>query len=423
MNVGTDSTILTKHALNGLLSAIGYGSAEELMSELRLYRRGEIPSGIQSRLGKAFKVDMGFLESDPEFLFRKIELDINGALTSLPFPIKAICAPSFKLSIAGFRIDSVKGENYKVSVRLGVATNEFLGPTRPTDRMFCDSFLIGDADLRDDLNQANKRVLVTWLAEGGLDNLAARRAAEDDETRWNLFNQVWDRIEEIISVGGSLGIKDVDGHGFALEGEEEKGFSNGRHLGAEFTDTPDKSDQHNAITEISSMKATLMIEGKKKISIELGYDDLSSIVSNFPDTSENADTYAALAEHPSVAVRESVAGKDKIDEATVNLLAGDSDVSVIRALVRSDKARECLTTEQLIGIIDRDVDAAESIAGYVESYESAASDDIAEALAKHTDPRVRAALASNSSAPKKLLKNLLKDSDSRVRASAKQSLD
>jgi hypothetical protein len=77
----------------------------------------------------------------------------------------------------------------------------------------------------------------------------------------------------------------------------------------------------------------------------------------------------------------------------------------------------------LIGIIDRDVDAAESIAGYVESYESAASDDIAEALAKHTDPRVRAALASNSSAPKKFLKNLLKDSDSRVRASAKQSLD
>jgi len=155
----------------------------------------------------------------------------------------------------------------------------------------------------------------------------------------------------------------------------------------------------------------------------LSYDDLSSIVSNFPDTSENADTYAALAEHPSVAVRESVAGKDKIDEATVNLLAGDSDVSVIRALMRSDKTRECLTTAQLIGIIDRDVDAAESIAGYVESYENAASDDIAEALAKHTDPRVRAALASNSRAPKKFLKNLLKDSDARVRSSAKQSLE
>lgn len=170
------------------------------------------------------------------------------------------------------------------------------------------------------------------------------------------------------------------------------------------------------------MKVTLMIEGKNKISIELGYDDLSVTVSNLPDTTENIDTYAVLAEHPSVAVRESVAGKDKLDEATVNLLAGDSDVCVIRALVRSDKARECLTTEQLVGMINRDVEVAENIANYVESYEGASSDDIAEALAKHADPRVRAALASNTSAPKKFLKSLLKDHDARVRASAKQSL-
>lgn len=171
------------------------------------------------------------------------------------------------------------------------------------------------------------------------------------------------------------------------------------------------------------MKATVMIEGKKKISVELGYDDLSAIVSTLPDTSENTDTFAFLAEHPSVAVRESIACKDTLDETTVNLLAADSDVSVVRSLVRSDKARECLTTEQLLGIIDRDVDAAESIAGYVESYENAASDELAEALSKHTDPRVRAALAGNSSAPKKYLKILVKDPDARVRASAKQSLD
>jgi hypothetical protein len=171
------------------------------------------------------------------------------------------------------------------------------------------------------------------------------------------------------------------------------------------------------------MKATLIIEGKKKLSIELGYDDLSSIVSSLPDSPDFEEVFSVLAAHPSVAVRESIAGKDKINEETVNLLASDSDAAVIRALVRSDAARDTLLTEKLIEMVKRDVDTAESIAGYVESYSNAEVDDLAEVLGQHSDPRVRNALAGNSSAPKKILKSLLKDEDPRVRASAKQSLE
>lgn len=151
MNIGTDSTILSEYALNALLSAIGYGSADELMRELRPYRRGEIPTNIQKVLSNAFRIDIGLLENDPKFLFRNIQLDFNDVLVSLPFPLKAICAPYSELLIAGFRIDTVKGGNYKVSVRLGVTTNEFLGAGRPVDRMFCEAFLLGDADMRDNL--------------------------------------------------------------------------------------------------------------------------------------------------------------------------------------------------------------------------------------------------------------------------------
>ena len=171
------------------------------------------------------------------------------------------------------------------------------------------------------------------------------------------------------------------------------------------------------------MKAKLIIEGEKNLSIDLSYDDLASAVSNLPDTDDYTNVYAVLSAHPSVSVRDNVASKDKLDEATVNVLADDRDVAVIRSLVRSEKAREFLSTEQLVAIINRDVDAAESIAGYIESYEGADAEDVAEAIAKHLDPRVRNALAGNSSAPKKVLKNLLKDDDPRVRASAKQSLD
>lgn len=171
------------------------------------------------------------------------------------------------------------------------------------------------------------------------------------------------------------------------------------------------------------MKATLVIEGETKIEIELGYEDVYSVASNLPDAEDFAAVYAVLAAHPSISVRECVAGKDKLDDSTVNLLADDADISVIRALVRSDKARECLGADKLIEMIKRDVDTAESIAAYVDRYENASADLLAEALFKHPDPRVRNALAGNYSTPKKILKNLLKDQDARVRASAKQSLD
>ena len=183
-----------------------------------------------------------------------------------------------------------------------------------------------------------------------------------------------------------------------------------------------KAGQIETVKE-GDMKAKLIIEGEKNLSIDLSYDDLASAVSNLPDTDDYTNVYAVLSAHPSVSVRDNVASKDKLDEATVNVLADDRDVAVIRSLVRSEKAREFLSTEQLVAIINRDVDAAESIAGYIESYEGADAEDVAEAIAKHLDPRVRNALAGNSSAPKKVLKNLLKDDDPRVRASAKQSLD
>jgi hypothetical protein len=170
------------------------------------------------------------------------------------------------------------------------------------------------------------------------------------------------------------------------------------------------------------MKTTLTIEGKKKLSLDIGYDDLANIVSNLPDSPDFEDVFYVLAEHPSATVRESIAGKDKINKETVKILASDSDALVTRALVRSDAARDALTTEQLIEMIKRDADIAENIAGYVDSYNNADADVIAVALAQHSDPRVRNALASNSSTPKKVLKSLSKDGDPRVRASAKQSL-
>jgi hypothetical protein len=170
------------------------------------------------------------------------------------------------------------------------------------------------------------------------------------------------------------------------------------------------------------MKTTLHIDGKA-ISIELSFEDIASIVSNVTDDPENEDFFEIFSVHPSASVREYVAGKDNLNGSTVQILADDKCGDVLRRLVRSDKARDFLDTEQLLSIIDRDIEAAKNIASYVESYAAADIDEITAHLLKHPDPQVRAQLAGNSSAPKKALKTLLKDDDAAVRYAAKRSLD
>lgn len=419
-NVGDDSDLIPVSAVETLLRDVGFQSVEDLTRHLRPFKRGEIPDSLQNKLTRIFKVDTGFLDNDLEFLIRPIVIDYNGKTVRIPYPLLPTQPVTADIVVAAFRITTVKGSSVRISMRIGVATNDFLAPRSTADEKFCQLFVVGNAALADDLNESQKTVLLRWLISSDVDANLAEEMLSDEQFRLELYNGLFDRIEEIVSICGSDKLTDENGDTYYIDGEEEKGFSSERsNLKIEKQISVDT--QVNP--ENTVMKTTLMIEGKKKLSIAIGYDDLSSIVSSLPDSPDFEEVFNVLAAHPSATVRESIAGKDKINEETVNMLAADSDAIVIRALVRSDAARDTLTTEQLIEMIKRDVDTAENIAGYVESYNNAEADDIAEALARHSDPRVRNALAGNSSSPKKILKNLLKDEDPRVRSSAKQSLE
>lgn len=170
------------------------------------------------------------------------------------------------------------------------------------------------------------------------------------------------------------------------------------------------------------MKVRLVIDGKPEHSLELSASDLASLVSSLADTDEYAPVYEALAGHPASAVRESVAYKDKLTKDVVDRLMDDSAINVVRNIVRSSGAREHASTDQLLKVIARDVEAAESIAGWIESYSNANIDKIATALLSHSDPKVRTAVANNSSTPKKHLKLLLKDRDPATRQAAESTL-
>ncbi len=165
------------------------------------------------------------------------------------------------------------------------------------------------------------------------------------------------------------------------------------------------------------MKVKLIVD---ELEVDIGYSVLDSIVGYLPDDSSLEQMYEKLASHPSSNVRRVVADKESINKNTLDILAADVSVDVLRNLVRNSTARNELSYSQVASIIEKDVECADSIASYVDGWDN--SLDIAELLLEHTDPQVRYSLANNSGTPRSILKKLLKDNDKSIASAAKESL-
>jgi hypothetical protein len=168
------------------------------------------------------------------------------------------------------------------------------------------------------------------------------------------------------------------------------------------------------------MKITLAIDGKA--SIELAADQVDDLVYRMDDIEENSAFFDLFAFHPASAVRKAVANKDLLSDDTVAMLSKDSAFEVRRNLLTSRRGREFIGEEALLNIIATDVDAAEMIAGNIESYQQISTEKLGKLLEAHTDPRVRKALAGNGNAPKRLIKALVRDEDRGVRTAAANTL-
>jgi uncharacterized protein (DUF2336 family) len=157
--------------------------------------------------------------------------------------------------------------------------------------------------------------------------------------------------------------------------------------------------------------------------VQLGWEALESLVGSLPDEDESlADLFHELAQSNVAAVRAAVARKAVISEETVQVLASDSSPEVIEALVRAQCRK--LSESALAQIIQRNWSGtnrqiAQNVEDYYEQCDIAA---LAKLLAGSADPSVRATLASNSRAPKPVVRELLKDPDPEVRRSAQNTL-
>jgi hypothetical protein len=175
---------------------------------------------------------------------------------------------------------------------------------------------------------------------------------------------------------------------------------------------------------MTSVKFKLVIEvdDAEVLIEELGSECVSGVAGRLQDIEDNKDLFGLLAKCASSEVRSDLAYKDNLNEDTVELLAQDASIDVRRILCGQAPFREWASTELLLEYISSDIDCAKTIAGSVGEYNQADVTKIAAEICKHSDPYVRNALAGNWGAPKKIVKQLLSDADSSVRASAKRTL-
>ena len=172
------------------------------------------------------------------------------------------------------------------------------------------------------------------------------------------------------------------------------------------------------------MKTTLIVG---KVKVDLGYSIIQNIISSLEDIKENKEIFDTFAAHPSHEIRSEVAYKEHISADTIQSLAKDSSIDVVRRIISNNSAYAVLDLKTIQSIIARDIVCASDIASSVDRWNPEQDQnyevkDLVEILIKHSDPIVRYNLARNSDVPKNYLKKLAKDSDSSVAQAAEDSL-
>lgn len=176
---------------------------------------------------------------------------------------------------------------------------------------------------------------------------------------------------------------------------------------------------------MQTVTVTLVVKGEGDSAVEarLGHTMIELIAERVDDHPSQSILVDLLAQHPSARVRRAVACRNCLSEERIAALADDPDVEVRRALLSSSSFRNWVTTERLLTMAAANVDVAVQVAGDVHVFDVAEVDRLAEELAVHPDPSVRAALAQGWRTPKRVLKQLLEDPDYEVGLSAKETLD
>jgi hypothetical protein len=140
------------------------------------------------------------------------------------------------------------------------------------------------------------------------------------------------------------------------------------------------------------MKITLSVDSKE--SIEIGHSDLADILSWLEDNTRHAFFFARLAGHPVSEVRSAVAGKTELPIETLEQLARDASIEVVRRVANNERALRLFELPLIQEMIHRDVCVAADIADNLQVVREDVREAVIQTLLHHADPRVAEAAES-----------------------------
>ena len=153
--------------------------------------------------------------------------------------------------------------------------------------------------------------------------------------------------------------------------------------------------------------------------VDIGVDSLTSIVQFLPDQRGSQMLFDFLATSDSATVRQAVASKSLLSDKTVDVLSGDSTLSVRLALLSNDAANQRIEESRIAEwIAGDDVDLLLAILQNLTSMPQLDAKALLRQLSGHRDPSIRLEVARSTHIDFDLAKILHADADPDVREAA-----
>ena len=134
------------------------------------------------------------------------------------------------------------------------------------------------------------------------------------------------------------------------------------------------------------MKITLSVDSKE--SIEIGHSDLADFISWLEDNTRHAIFFSRLAGHPVSEVRSAVADKTELPIESLEQLARDPSIEVVRRVANNERALRLFELPLIQEMINRDVSVAADIANNLYVVREDVREGIIQTLLQYSDPKV-----------------------------------
>lgn len=169
-------------------------------------------------------------------------------------------------------------------------------------------------------------------------------------------------------------------------------------------------------------KLVIKENGQEVYSSEIGYRQLSNIVSYANDVPSNKTLFVSATQHPASEVRIEAAQKDQLPLEHLQRLIDDPSFDVRKVVIARDRFKRVVSAEKLKQLMASDPAMACEVAKDVSGFTEVDPSELCAILAQHSDPSVSLELAEGYNTPRNVVKALLEHADPSIATAAEDKL-